>query len=118
MAERKNPGRGSSAGRPGKGGGGAKQSGVVHNTSRANLLDAFRDVVLNNPDVQEELRHVQDARDAVRLAAKYGFGITEEDVHRIERTSPVRLSMPELEMIAGALPCWCDPSVVDSKSCK
>ncbi len=94
---------------------------AVFNAPRSRVLDAFREAVLNSEELQNDLRNAENIDDIVRPAAKHCFGIPEADIKRLRSLSldmPLReLTFAELETVAGALPCWCDPSVVNSKSC-
>jgi hypothetical protein len=91
---------------------------VVRNASGGDLLDGFRDFVLEDSDVQEALRKVKTARDVTKLAAKYGYVLSVRDVQASARMSGGGLSVDELGGLIGGAPCWCSKSVVNSKSCK
>lgn len=93
---------------------------ILYNAGKSDLLEGFRRRVLTGRALQAELRRAKTVSDIIRLAAKEGFAITRTEVKRLQNVakSPVKLTEAELERIAGALPCWCNPSVVNSKSCK
>ena len=96
----------------------ARPKVVIRNAKGRDLLDGFRDFVLEDSDVQEALRNVRSARDVTKLAARYGFTISESDVRAAAKSPRAELSVDELGGLVGAAPCWCNKSVVNSKSCK
>src|SRR5207247_700639 len=86
----------------------------LHHTAS---LEGFRSEVLKSSQLQAKLRLAQSAEDVIALASNLGFAINAAQLSSLDGASTVKLSEPELDTVAGAFPCWCDPSVVDSKSC-
>jgi hypothetical protein len=91
---------------------------MIRNAAGGDLLEGFRDFVLEVSAVQEELRNVRTARDVSKLAAKYGFVLSPRDLQSAAKISQGGFSVDELGGLIGAAPCWCSKSVVNSKSCK
>ena len=80
-------------------------------------MNEFRDAVMGDQRLQARLRLAQSTDDVVALAREAGYALESDDVDSVNESPAAALSEPELETVSGALPCWCDPSVTDSKSC-
>ena len=80
-------------------------------------MNEFREAVIRDQALQARLRLARTNDEIVALASSAGYAIEVQDIELANTAGAVRMSEPELETVAGALPCWCDPSVVDSKSC-
>jgi len=91
---------------------------VFRNVSGPELLDRFRDFVLKNHNVQEGLRNVKSAHTMTKFASKYGFPLSERSVRSAMQMVGGGLSVDELGGLMLGAPCWCNKSVVNSKSCK
>jgi predicted ribosomally synthesized peptide with nif11-like leader len=90
---------------------------VFANTPRSELLNAFIERARSNDRLQDELRQAETTRDLVEIAARHGFGLQEAEFARLQESDQITLTLSELETVVGMLPCWCDPSVVNSRSC-
>lgn len=79
---------------------------------------AFKSAVVRSPALQSELRTALSHGDVVRIAMAHGYNVTESALSAAgagpQGPGPTD---DDLEGVEGALPCWCDPSVSDSKSC-
>lgn len=95
---------------------GAKES-AVFNTMPSELMEGFRKAVLGSAGLQAEVREARNAGDLVRIAARHGFGVTEGEVQAFRSMAARFLGEGELDGTHLSAPCWCDPSVVNSKSC-
>lgn len=114
MAARKTPARKSAASKSPKG----KSQLVIRNAPAADLLDRFQDFVLKDRNVQENLRNVGTARGVAKLAKKHGFQLSERNIRAAARMAGGGLSVDDLGGLISGAPCWCNKSVVNSKSCK
>jgi hypothetical protein len=92
--------------------------GVLRNATGDDLVERFRAFVLNDPDVQDDLRNVRTATGVTRLAKKHGFTLSEREVRAAARAAGGGLTVDGLGGLIGGAPCWCNKSVVNSKSCK
>ena len=90
---------------------------VFANAPRSELLNTFIEYARTNNRLQDELRQAETTRDLVGIAARHGFGLQEAEFARLQESDPTTLTLSELETVVGMLPCWCDPSVVNSRSC-
>jgi predicted ribosomally synthesized peptide with nif11-like leader len=91
---------------------------TIFNTVPSELMEGFRKAVLGNAVLQAKVREARSAGDLVRIAAQHGFGVSEEEVHAVlSMAAKFNLGEVELEGTHLGLPCWCDPSVVNTKSC-
>ena len=91
---------------------------AIFNTVPSELMEGFRKAVLGDAALQAEVREARSAGDLVRIAAQHGFGVSEEEMHAVLSIAR-RLNLGEVELEGThlGLPCWCDPSVVNTKSC-
>ncbi len=89
------------------------------NTSPENLLEGFRTAVLESETLQAKVREAQNEGDLIQIAAQHGFGVTDQQIKAMRQigSSFGGLGEIELDTVLGAAPCWCDPSVVSTKSC-
>lgn len=94
------------------------QESAIFNTMPSELMEGFRKKVLSSQTLQAEVREATGTADLVRIAARHGFGVSEEEVN-VVRSMARRLNLGETELGGThlAVPCWCDPSVVNTKSC-
>jgi predicted ribosomally synthesized peptide with nif11-like leader len=81
-------------------------------------MNEFRDAVVRDQALQARLRLAHTTEDVIAIARAAGYALDSDDVDSVTQSQDASLSEPELETVSGALPCWCDPSVVDSKSCR
>jgi hypothetical protein len=89
----------------------------IFNSDRADLLRNFQQRLLENQDLQAMIRW-ETEEDVVRVAESFGFPINTQDIKRLQGGPWVAMSQTELEAtLVVEAPCWCDPSVVDTKSC-
>ena len=80
-------------------------------------MNRFRDAVMTDQSLQARLRLARTSEEVVSIARSAGFDVDANELDAFVGGAGVSLSEPELETVSGALPCWCDPSVVNSKSC-
>lgn len=90
----------------------------IFNSMPSDLMEGFRKCVLQSAEVQAEVREAKSVADLAQIAATYGFGVSEDEVKAVAAIGR-RMGLGEVELDGThlALPCWCDPSVVNTKSC-
>jgi len=90
----------------------------IFNSKPSELMEGFRKCVLGNQEIQAEVREAKSVSQLAEIAARYGFGVTPDEVKAIGTIARrIGLGETELDGTHLALPCWCDPSVVNTKSC-